>query len=171
MSRKMLTAALLVLTIAGCTKAGEPTVATADPGATASGAAGGEERSALAYSKCMRAQGQTWFPDPDPQGGLTVHNPDGVDQKKVEAAEQACRKYAPWEGPKTPIPAEDLAKLRQVAQCMRDHGLTNWPDPDANGGTSIDTKKLGVDPGDPKVRQAQQECQKLAPAPKDKPAA
>ncbi|MFI1989116.1 hypothetical protein [Actinoplanes sp. NPDC020271] len=166
----MLTSLLLVLAITGCHKAEEPGVATANPSATAAGAATAENRDPLAYSRCMRDQGLTWFPDPDPQGGLTVHNPDGVDQKKVEAAEQACRKYAPWEGKSDPMPADDLAKLRDVAQCMRDHGLTNWPDPDADGSTAIDAKKLGIEPGDPKVTAAQKECHKLAPTPKGKPA-
>jgi hypothetical protein len=168
MSRKMVITLLLVISIAGCDKAVDPGVATAGSGAKASGAAAGEEHDALAYSKCMRAQGLTWFPDPDPQGGLTVHNPGDADQKKIDAAEQACRKYAPWEGRKDPVPADDLVKLRQVAQCMRDHGLTNWPDPDANGSTSIDFAKLGVEPDDPTVIAAQKECQKLAPAPRGK---
>lgn len=155
--------ALLVAGLAGCGTTSSPTVATAGPGATQSGAAQ-EERSALAYSRCMRAQGQTWFPDPDAQGGLTVHNPDNVDQKKIEAAEAACKKYAPWEGAKGPIPADELAKLRQVAQCMRDRGISEWPDPAADGSTRI----TGIEPDDPKVRQAQQECQKYAPTPKAK---
>src|SRR5690349_15962919 len=98
MYRKMMIAVLFVVAVTGCGGQGdEPKVAGASPGAV--GASGGE-RSALAYSRCMREQGQTWFPDPDAQGGLTVHNPDNADQRKIEAAEQACRKYAPWEGPK-----------------------------------------------------------------------
>ncbi len=171
MSRKIVITLLFVLTVAGCSsKTEDPGVASANPGAKASSSAAATERSALDYSRCMRAQGLTWFPDPDPQGGLTVHNPENLDQKKFEAAEQACRKYAPWEGRKNPIPAADLAKLRQVAQCMRDHGFANWPDPDVNGGTTIDSKKLGIEPDDPKVGEARRECQKFAPAPQGKPA-
>lgn len=162
---------LFVLTVAGCGKAEEPGVATANPSAKSSSAAAGEDdRSPLAYSRCMRAQGLTWFPDPDAQGRLTVHNPDGVDQKKVEAAEQACRKYAPWGGQGKALPAADLEKLRQVAQCMRDHGFTKWPDPAADGSTTIDNAKLGIDPDDPKLTTARSECQKLAPPPPGKPA-
>ncbi|WP_436530907.1 hypothetical protein [Actinoplanes sp. HUAS TT8] len=168
MSRKIVIPLLFLIAIAGCTgKTEDPNVATANPGVIrSSGAAAKADRSPLAYSQCMRAQGLTWFPDPDAQGRLKVSTPDDADPKKVEAAEQACRKYAPWEGPGDPIPADELAKLRQVAQCMRDHGFTNWPDPNADGSTRVDSRKLGVEADDPKVREAQEDCQKYAPTPR-----
>ena len=142
---------------AGCAKDKAPTVATGDPG----------EASPLKFSQCMRDQGLTWYPDPQPDGGLVVHNPENVDQSKVDKAEEACKKYNPAESRQGPMPAEDIAKMRQVSQCMREHGIEKWPDPDANGGVFID-EKSGISPEAPAVQKAQQECQKYRPTPRTK---
>jgi hypothetical protein len=142
-------------------------VATANPSAKASaGSAGDGDASLLKFSQCMRGQGLSWFPDPQADGGLVVHNPDGVDQSTFDKAEAACKKYYPGGTAHGPIPAEDLAKIRQVSQCMRDHGFTKYPDPDANGSITVDSKVLGVEPTDPGFEKARQECSKYLPAPR-----
>jgi hypothetical protein len=159
---------LLAMTTAGCAKDEDPTVVTANPGATSSaGPAGGSEASPLKFSQCMRDQGFSWYPDPQPDGGLVVHNPDGVDQAKLGKAEEACKKYQPGQGQQGPVPAEDLKKIQQMAQCVREHGFAKYPDPDANGAISIDSQALGVEPNDPAFQKAMQECQKFMPAPKN----
>jgi hypothetical protein len=168
----LLTVSAITLALAwgamGCAKDAEPTVAGADPGATTSaGPAGDGDASPIKYSRCMRAQGLGWFPDPQPDGGLVVSEPDGTDQKKVEAAEKACASSFPGGGGQGQAPAEDVAKVRRASQCMREHGVANYPDPDAKGNLHID-EKLGIDPDDPTVKKAQQECQKFFPTGKDK---
>jgi hypothetical protein len=150
---------VLVAGAAGCTRNEDPAVATAGTGG---------ERSALEYSTCMREQGLTWFPDPDAQGNLTVHNPEGVDQGKIDKAEQACKVYAPWEGPKKAPPAAELEKIRQVSRCMREHGIEKYPDPDAYGSVRIDSKALGVDPDSETFKKARQECERYMPTPATK---
>jgi hypothetical protein len=158
---------LLAMATVGCTTSEDPTVASVNPGAESStGSAGSSEASLLKFSQCMRDQGFPWYPDPQPDGGLVVHNPDGVDQSKLEKAEQACKKYQPGQGQQGPVPAEDLAKIREMAQCVRDHGFAKYPDPDANGSITIDSKVLGVEPNDPAFQKAMRECQKYLPAPK-----
>lgn len=159
---------LLAVGAAGCGRHDDPAVATANSGApkASAGAAANGEKSLLKFSQCMRDQGLTWFPDPQPDGGLVVHNPDGVDQSKFDKAEQACMKYHPAGSGGRPIPAEDLAKIRQVSQCVRDHGFAKYPDPDANGSISVDSKVLGVEASDPAFQKAMQECSKYMPAPK-----
>jgi hypothetical protein len=57
----------------------------------------------------------------------------------------------------------DLNKLRQMAQCIRDHGFSKYPDPDSNGSTQISSRALGVEPDDPAFEKARQECQKYLP--------
>ena len=166
--KQRLAAVTLLLTVglAGCAKKEDPTVATAGssaPKANAGTTASGES-SGLKFSQCMRDQGLSWFPDPDANGGLKVSIPDGVDQSTVDKAQQACKQYAPGANRNGgQISAEDLNKLRQVAQCIRDHGFPNYPDPDSNGNTQIDSKKLGVEPDDPAFQKAMQECQKYMP--------
>jgi hypothetical protein len=46
---------------------------------------------------------------------------------------------------------------------MRDHGVTNFPDPDENGGLQI-TGGPGLDPNDPKFQAAQTACEKYRPS-------
>jgi hypothetical protein len=159
-------ALMLAVGTAGCAKGEDPTVATANSGAPKAGATattGSGQDSGLKYSQCMRDQGLTWFPDPGADGGLKVSVPEGT-QSKYEKAEEACKAYAPWEGQQGhQISAEDRNKLRQVSQCMRDHGFAKYPDPDANGSIKIDSKVLGVEPDDPAFQKAMQECDKYMP--------
>jgi hypothetical protein len=152
--------------MAGCATDEDPTVASANPSARSTATAGSGEASLLKFSRCMRDQGFPWYPDPQPDGGLVVHNPDGVDQSKLDKAEDACKKYYPGQGQEGPIPAEDLEKIQQMAQCMRDHGFAKYPDPDASGSINIDSQVLGVEPNDPAFQKAMHECQKYMPAPK-----
>src|SRR5689334_22594509 len=116
-------ALLMTFGVAGCGDEKQPTAATANPGgATASAGPGTGSRSPIKFAQCMRDQGLSWYPDPDSKGNLNVSVPDGTDQSKLDKAASACKAYAPWEGNQGggPIPTEDLNKIRQVSQCMRD---------------------------------------------------
>jgi hypothetical protein len=159
-------ALMLVAAVAGCTADQDPGVATAAPGAStvaaAAPAAGGDD-SGRKFSQCMRGQGLTWFPDPGQDGGLRVSVPDGTDQSTVDKAEQACKAYAPGARQNGPLSADDLDKLRQVSQCMRDHGFAKYPDPDANGSINIDERATGISHAAPGFEKAVQECRKYLP--------
>src|SRR5262245_26950750 len=155
---------LLAVGAAGCGRSNDPTVATVRPGAPQATASAAGEGSGLKYSQCMRDQGFTWFPDPAPDGGLKVSVPEGTDQTKFEKAEETCKVYAPGSGQNgRKLSDEDLDKVRQVSQCMRDHGFPKYPDPDSNGSITIDIKALGVEPDDPAFQKAIQGCQKYLP--------
>jgi hypothetical protein len=87
------------------------------------------------FAQCVREHGQPDFPDPtlDAQGQIQL--PPGV-QKPPEAIMQACASIlnqlpASSRGGSSATP--DPAMMRRFAQCMRDHGIDDWPDPDANG--------------------------------------
>lgn len=165
-------ALMLAVGTAGCAKDEDPTVVTADSGAPKAGATAttdSGENSALKYSQCMRDQGLAWFPDPGADGGLKVSVPEGTDQGTYKKAEDACKAYAPWGGKQgRPISKEDLSKIRQVSQCMRDQGFDKYPDPDANGSISIDSKVIGAEPDDPAFQKAIKECNKYMPTPRNK---
>jgi hypothetical protein len=51
------------------------------------------------------------------------------------------------------------------SQCMREHGVTNFPDPQANGSLTIsfDASKGDVDPNSPTMQAAQTACEALMP--------
>jgi hypothetical protein len=88
----------------------------------------------LAFARCMRANGVSNFPDPAQGGGLRFNIPAGIDQNApaFHAAQETCQKLilggdTPGNG--APPSEETLTKLRTIAQCMRQHGITQFPDP------------------------------------------
>ena len=51
------------------------------------------------------------------------------------------------------------------SQCMRDHGITDFPDPDANGGLSISASPgSDLDPNNPQYQAADEACKSLMPS-------
>lgn len=164
---------LLALGSAGCARGAneDPAVATARTGdavtsSSPSAAASRDPNAPLKFSQCMRAHGMTWFPDPDSSGHLMIKTPAGVDPSKMKAAQEACAAYAPGGGPDGQKPtAAEMEQMRQVSKCMRANGVPNFPDPNPDGGISIDGSKLGTGPGDPTFDKAQKLCDKYAPKP------
>lgn len=121
-------------TVGGATTSAS-TTAAAGGAAGSSSTAPGAGGAALAFAKCMRANGVPDFPDPLP-GGRFTFNPGGINPAApaVKAALAKCQKLMPGGGPpgpgaKTHPTAQTLAKLRNIAQCMRQHGVPEFPDP------------------------------------------
>jgi hypothetical protein len=54
----------------------------------------------LRFSACMRAQGLSKLPDPDPSGGISIGKNSGFapDSRQFKAAEKACRNFLPGAG-------------------------------------------------------------------------
>jgi hypothetical protein len=156
----------LVLGLAACggTNHDNGVATGGKPGGTSgptSGGTGNEQEAMLKFAQCMRDHG-IQMDDPQPGGGIKL--PEVVDPQKADAAMQQCKQYLPNGGqPQKPDPAQ-LEQLRKFAQCMRDHGIQNFPDPDANNGLQLDPGKLGLDPKDPKLVAAQNACAKYQPA-------
>lgn len=89
----------------------------------------------LKFADCMRAHGVTNFPDPSGSGGgfkIQINIGSGVNPQSpaFQAAQIACRSILPFGGPGGGHPSErNRLAMLHVAQCMRAHGLTNFPDP------------------------------------------
>ena len=94
---------------------------------------GALEADELAYSRCMRANGVPDFPDPSADGGFRV--PVGAgDSPAARAAQSKCSKLLPGGGLQGlgsgPAPSpQTVTHWVTVAQCMRRHGVPNFPDP------------------------------------------
>ncbi|GGN68099.1 hypothetical protein GCM10010112_32120 [Actinoplanes lobatus] len=163
---------LLVLS-AGCTARDpdDPTVASAVNGSAAPSAAPSasfDPDAPLKYAKCMREQGMAWFPDPPAPGqAQSLNIPQGLPDGAFEAAEEACRQWAPNSSEKGAGPtAEDIEKLRAVSQCMRENGVPEFPDPKADGSMMLDEdtlKKLSSKPGEAIFDAAEKKCEELGP--------
>jgi hypothetical protein len=160
----------LLMTLAGCAaETGGDGVATAAGTPAASSTATATARpddgdAPLKFAQCMREHGMSWFPDPQPgAGGLQIKVPAGQDKSKVDAAMAACKKFLPNGGVPDRLDPAQLEQARQMSQCMRDHGITNFPDPDADGRMQLDGEKLGTGPGQPKFDAAEKACAQFRP--------
>jgi hypothetical protein len=131
---------------------------------TAAGSPGGGARgSALAYSRCMRAHGITRFPDPDSQGGISVTGGPGTsldpNSPQFKAADQACRKLMPGANLSPAQQAANEARALRYSQCMRAHGIPDFPDPNGQGGIAIRLKPgSDLDPNNPVFKSADSAC-------------
>lgn len=110
---------------------------------------------ALAYAQCMRDNGYTEFPDPTPGEGMRFLITPGS-AARFEQAATACRALAPAGLRDEGVTPEQLEGLLKLAQCVREHGLPNFPDPGADG--RFDAGKIGAGPDDPKLRAAMGAC-------------
>ena len=183
------TAAMLVAAVALAACGGSsPTKPTKQASVNGSG-------SALKLAQCMRRHGVPDFPDPSSRGGFGIQespsrNGSGtlsvnghqlsVSAPAFHAAMQACQKYQP-QGP--PISGSQLAKLQKgalkMAQCMRTHGVPNFPDPKVGTGPgghgvgmSIGSRAGGagqINPQSPAFQAANKICMPLIGGPKGFP--
>jgi hypothetical protein len=139
--RRLLAAvAIVALVGAGC---------SSTPAETNTGSSGGNESAtnpekAVKFAECMRGNGVTEFPDPNAGG----------DQEFVEAIQALDTSSAAWKkaigackdlrppgllgGKATP---QEMRERLEFAQCMRDNGIEDFPDPTEDG-PLIDTTRI-----------------------------
>jgi hypothetical protein len=124
----------------------------------------GESRSYasfLSFSTCMRSHGVSNFPDPSPGGGIhiAIGSGSGLDPRSpaFQSARQVCKKLLPGGGPPSALSVSQRAAALANAQCMRSHGVPNFPDPSANGSTLIPSSS-GIDPQSPAFQHATKAC-------------
>jgi hypothetical protein len=151
---------------------GDPATNGATSGGPVSGLrlSGGSAAQGLAFSQCMRAHGVADFPDPNAQGQIAISGgPDSdlsPNNPTFEKAQNACQSKMP-----TPSPAQQAQALKsalEMSQCMRSHGITDFPDPQSGPGGRISMKINGspssdLNPNDPAFQRAQKICMPNAP--------
>jgi len=186
-----LPAALAIVALGGCT------TPFSNPQAKATSSSD-PRQAMLRFAQCMRQHGVD-IPDPNGNGAITVQGdaggsssgpqsgPGSVDPNSptFQAAQTACQKFMPSGGPGN-LTAQDIkanqAKGLKFSQCMRSHGLPNFPDPqsDSGGGStfqqsggpgakngapgaalSINGQTFTFDPSDPAFQKAQQACSSI----------
>jgi hypothetical protein len=137
--------AMVALISAGCGSSAPSETGTANSsGSTSTAATGGAKKltardKAVKFAECIRAHGVSDFPDPDAKNQFNygVSVTPAVWNKAVSA----CKDLQPpgtLSGKRTPKQQSDALKF---AQCMRDNGVKDFPDPD-NGDPLIDTTKI-----------------------------
>jgi hypothetical protein len=150
--------ALLALISAGCSN---PTATTGAAGAAGRGTGSSATNldQAVKFAQCMRANGVSDFPDPDSSGQLTI---DGVvngsslnpNTPTFQQALNACKELEPPGFMGTTRTAQQQQAALRFAQCMRDNGVPDFPDPSPNG-PLIDVNGAHSIPG---FQAAQSKC-------------
>jgi hypothetical protein len=155
------------------------------PSSTSTGGssnAGGSANSRLvAYSQCMRSNGVPDFPDP--AGGVLPKvsaQELGVSSSRLQVAQGACQHLLPATGGSLSASSirqcylagvcpqalvqHALSAGRELARCMRSHGVPYWPDPivDSQGRPLFNITVPRPPP--PQVSTALDECGRLEPA-------
>jgi hypothetical protein len=97
------------------------------------------QEKAVKFAECMRANGVPHFPDPDAKGEFDF----GVDVSRdvFVGAVRACKALQPPGSLSARRTPKQQAATLRFAQCVRDHGVKDFPDP-VNGEPVIDTYKI-----------------------------
>jgi len=146
---KLITPALvfIVLFAAACGGSASPGVAsTGSPSSTTvAGAAAGNSgastptpqqlQTMTAFAVCVRKHGIAGFPDPPYSDGELNKLGFRKNSPQMEAATNKCHAQALAAGVvQTPVEIQQhLDQMLKIAECMRAHGVLNFPDPNANG--------------------------------------
>ena len=151
--------AMVALVGAGCSSTGS----SGDSGNTA------HHEKAVKFAECMRDNGVSGFPDPDASGELTIDgvvNGSSLDPNSPawKKAISACKDLQPpgFTGHKRS--AEEQAAALKFAQCIRDNGVKDFPDP-AKGEPLVDTRRIPstARPGGMSIlNAAMQKCRDVA---------
>jgi len=133
--------AMVALISAGCSNAPAQTGTVTSGGNTTANVA-----QAVKFSQCMRANGITAFPDPDASGQLTIDgiaNGSSVDPNSAAFTQaiSACKELEPAGFMGHTRSAQQQEAALKFAQCMRDNGVPDFPDPTADG-PIIDTNRI-----------------------------
>lgn len=153
------------------------TTTTAVPAAAQGGSSATNYTDAVAYAACMRTHGVPDFPDPNSNGNFldkqgVLNGVPGIDQGSslYQKANKACLHLLPNGGEHTAAEQQQaVAELLKYAECMRSHGISDFPDPTTvgNGGVGISInggKNSDLNFDNPQFQAAQKACQSLMPA-------
>ena len=156
-------AAASAVLVAGCGSSPTPT-----PTSTRGQSANNPGGQAFAYARCIRSHGVADFPDPKvtttPGGGsvgIAMMAPSSIGNSPVfKAAQKACQRILPGpgsarsdgNGPSKPV-------LLAFAGCLRSHGISGFPDPNAQGQLPAQTiAAAGVNVHTPQFLAAGKAC-------------
>ena len=107
---------------------------------------GGGNNTAARFSQCMRDNGVSAFPDPDASGQLTIDgvaNGSSVDPSSAafQQALSACKGLEPSGFTGHARSAQQQAAALKFAQCIRDNGVPDFPDP-SDTDPLVDTNRI-----------------------------
>lgn len=161
-------AAICATVIAACGSSSNPNSAQTGTGATQSALL-------VKFSACMRSHGVSGFPDPSttetPNGfGIDGYNFDlpstmNTQSPAYESADKTCQSVLgsgpSGGGPSAAVLASARKHALAHAECMREHGVPNYPDPTITGngqGIQSSSGGAGISARSPAFQQAEKIC-------------
>jgi hypothetical protein len=170
-TRILAVAACLALLMCGCGSA------SGGPGATPTASGSSNTEKEVAYADCMHSHGVQGvsvsggdgitIKSPGNSGGTGGSGGQSVPPSQFTSAMDACRHLLPNGGQLSQTQqAQNLKRQLAFAQCMRSHGVPDYPDPSSNGSSSISVNgnsSSDLNPSSPRFQKAQQDCQSLVP--------
>lgn len=126
---------------------------------------------ALAYAKCMRAHGIPNYPDPSVQDnahskGVGFNLGSGIDthSSQFTSAAKLCQKQTGFGHISAAQRQAAMNNLLKVAECMRSHGIANFPEPFENSNQiGFNLNGTGIDMNSSRFKAAQAACRGLMP--------
>jgi hypothetical protein len=95
---------------------------------------------AVKFAACMRENGYPDFPDPKASGEFASFG-ISVSPEVWTKALRACKELQPPGSFSAHLSPTQLSAARKFAQCIREHGVKDFPDP-VNGEPIVDTTKI-----------------------------
>jgi len=138
------------LVLAACGSSGTPPTATSDDHALG-----------IKFATCMRDHGVPSFPDP--QDPAAVQIPVALAKNPSPAftsAMRACKYLLPADTAPVASASQKAAAVK-LAQCMREHGVPNYPDPTYQDGHLVPPSIAdpAINPASPAFSSASKACQ------------
>jgi hypothetical protein len=117
----------------------------------------------------MRSHGIPDFPDPNSSGQIPKEEIRqlGVSTSVLQTAQRACMRLWPYHAPSQAQQRQQLTDDLKFAQCMRSHGVPDFPDPTTGPDGpyfAISVSRDGFDPHSPQILAKAHECQHVLPA-------
>lgn len=126
------------------------------------GPAANDHAQGVKFATCMRDHGVPSFPDPQTNAGIQIpvalaKNPSPA----FTSAMHACKYLMPADAHPPAVSASQKAAALKLAQCMRKHGVPNYPDPTYQDGHLVPPSiaNPAINPAAPAFSAASKACQ------------
>ncbi len=140
------TLAVVALSLTAATAIGCSSSSPEGDGGTSRSTVADAHDQGVAFARCMRQNGVPDFPDPGPDGELTIDelaNDSSIDPSSAafERASSACEDLAPTGFTGEERTEDEQEQALDFARCMREHGVPDFPDP-TPGSPLVDTNQI-----------------------------
>jgi hypothetical protein len=122
----------------------------------------------IAFARCVRSHGVPDYPDPNASGLTPIresaNGADGtINSGRLSAADSACQYLLPRVS--AAQAQQKFTEMLSYAQCIRGHGVPNFPDPTRiGGGVVLNINGVVIHVYSPQFQAAERACQHLLPA-------